>query len=77
MLCSAVASLITAYTWKQRGQNIKIKRLFVFPIKSCGGIEVSSWPCHSTSSAGMSSRNRDAGLYDGEPHADRTSVRDR
>ena len=33
-------------------------------------------PVHSTSSAGMSSRNRDAGLYDGEPQADRTIARE-
>jgi hypothetical protein len=39
--------------------------------------EVSVAPVHSTSSDGMSSRNREAGLYDGDPQADRTTARER
>lgn len=39
--------------------------------------DVSVAPVHSTSSPGMSSRNREAGLYDGDPQADRTTARER
>src|SRR4249919_899638 len=33
--------------------------------------------CHSTSDSGTSSRKRDGGLYDGDPHAERRTARER
>jgi DNA helicase-2/ATP-dependent DNA helicase PcrA len=42
-----------------------------------GAADRSVAPLQLTSSAGMSSRKRDAGLYDGDPQAERTRARDR
>lgn len=43
-----------------------------------GGCEtVDATRSHSTSSSGTSAKNRDGGLYDGAPHAERITARDR
>jgi hypothetical protein len=42
---ASAAAIFATWEWRRRGNGLRIKEIFIYPIKSCGSIQLKSSAC--------------------------------